>query len=276
MAIYRQIHIDFWQDEFVVELSAEDKYFFLYLMTNNKTTQSGVYRINRRIMAFDLGWDLSQVDKLIERFVGYGRISYNAEFSEIMVNNWLKYNKATSPKVAKVLDRELKEIKTDSFKLEVIRQCKAYKYPIDTLWIQYLYSMDTETQPEPEPEPTKEPEQQPTDNQKEKQKSLSVVIQKFESLIGIFPMGLAEQLEDALNEFGEELIVRSFEIAAEVGKRNWKYVTGIHRNWRNNGIDSIQKLDAFELERQSEKDVKNSGTHQDADYIERFNQGIEW
>ena len=254
MAIYRQIHIDFWQDELVVELSAEDKYFFLYLMTNNKTTQSGVYRINRRIMAFDLGWDLSQVDKLLERFVKYGRIAYNPEFSEIMVTNWLKYNKATSPKVAKVLDRELKDIKTDEFKLEVIRQCKAYKYPIDTLWIQYLYSTDTETQPEPEPEP------EPTKNQNHNQlnnQSLSVVIQKYEGLIGVFPMGLAEELEGSLNEFGEELLVRSFKIAAETGKRNWKYVSGIHRNWRNNGIDSVQKLDAFELERTNGKKVSS-------------------
>lgn len=253
MAIYRQIHIDFWQDEMVVELSAEDKYFFLYLMTNNKTTQSGVYRINRRIMAFDLGWDLSQVDKLLERFVKYGRINYNAEYNEIMVKNWLKYNKATSPKVAKVIDRELKDIKTDSFKLEVIRQCIIYKYPIDTVWIRYRNSIDTETQPEPEP--TTEPEQQPTDNQQKEQKSLSFVIQQYESLIGVFPMGLADELQSAFDEFGEDLLVRSFKIAAETSNRNWKYIMGIHRNWRSKGIDSIQKLDASELERQTRKTV---------------------
>lgn len=250
MAIYRQIHIDFWQDELVVELSAEDKYFFLYLMTNNKTTQSGVYRINRRIMAFDLGWDLSQVDKLLERFVKYGRIAYNPEFSEIMVTNWLKYNKAASPKVAKVLDRELKDIKTERFKLEVIRQCEVYKYPIDRVWIQYRYSMDTETQPEPEPEPTQNQNQQK--NQQQKIGSVGrfgEVIEQYESHIGQFPSGMAEKVEDALNEFGFDLLVKSFVIAAEKNHRNWRYIEGIHRNWRSKGIKTIERLEQLESDR---------------------------
>ena len=43
MAAYRHIHIDYWQDSFVLDLTPEEKYFYIYLMTNSKTTQCGVY-----------------------------------------------------------------------------------------------------------------------------------------------------------------------------------------------------------------------------------------
>ncbi|MEH7458486.1 replication protein, partial [Bacillus sp. JJ1127] len=36
MAKFRQVHVDFWQDGFVLDLTPEEKYFFLYLMTNSK------------------------------------------------------------------------------------------------------------------------------------------------------------------------------------------------------------------------------------------------
>ena len=44
MAAYRHIHIDYWQDSFVLDLTPEEKYFYIYLMTNSKTTQCGDYR----------------------------------------------------------------------------------------------------------------------------------------------------------------------------------------------------------------------------------------
>ena len=245
MAIYRQIHIDFWQDELVADFTPEDKYFFLYLMTNSRTTQSGVYRINIRMMAFDLGWDKTTVEKMLDRFVKYGRIKYNEAENEIFIVNWLKYNSARSPKVATVIDKQLLDIKTEEFKQDVITLCIQYGYPIRTI-----------SQPEPEPEP------EPTNNQnqnhhQQEQNRLSVVIQKYEGLIGVFPTGLAEELKESLNDFGEDLLVRSFKIAAENGKLNWKYVSGIHRNWRNNKIDSIQKLEAFELQHAKGKKISS-------------------
>ena len=32
MAVYRHIHIDFWQDGFILDLTPEEKYFYMYLM----------------------------------------------------------------------------------------------------------------------------------------------------------------------------------------------------------------------------------------------------
>ncbi|PEZ81277.1 chromosomal replication initiator DnaA, partial [Bacillus cereus] len=46
MAIFRQVHTSFWNDVKVQEeFTPEDKYFFLYLLTNPQTKQIGVYQI---------------------------------------------------------------------------------------------------------------------------------------------------------------------------------------------------------------------------------------
>ena len=136
MAIFRQIHIDFWQDELIAEFTPEDKLFYLYLMTNSKTNQCGIYRINKRIMAFDIGWNVETVDKMLNRFVSYGRIKYNDSESEVFILNWLKHNSARSPKVATRVYTELKDVKTAGFKDEAIALCIEYGYPIDTVSIQ--------------------------------------------------------------------------------------------------------------------------------------------
>jgi hypothetical protein len=65
VAIYRQVHVDFWQDGFVLDLTPEEKYFFLYLMTNSKTTQSGIYELPKRIIETETGYNRETVEKLL-------------------------------------------------------------------------------------------------------------------------------------------------------------------------------------------------------------------
>lgn len=56
MAIFRQVHTSFWNDVKVQEdFTPEDKYFFLYLLTNPQTKQIGVYQITKN------KWLLKQV-----------------------------------------------------------------------------------------------------------------------------------------------------------------------------------------------------------------------
>lgn len=46
------------------------------------------------------------------------------------------------------------------------------------------------------------------------------------------------------------LLEYAFEQAAAADKVNWRYIDGIYRNWNGNGIDSLQKLDEHEFQRQ--------------------------
>ena len=49
---FRLVYTEFWQDPKVMEeMTPEDKYFYLYLLTNPCTNMIGVYRIVKKQMA---------------------------------------------------------------------------------------------------------------------------------------------------------------------------------------------------------------------------------
>jgi len=94
MAIYRHVHVEFWKDPRVLdELTPEEKLFFLYILTNQNTTQIGVYKITKKQIAFELGFSTEVVNSLMDRFINnYKCIKYNNDTREIAIKNWGKYN----------------------------------------------------------------------------------------------------------------------------------------------------------------------------------------
>lgn len=141
MAIFRKVHVTFWRDEFVESLTPEQKFFYIYLLTNDRTTQCGIYEITNKQMCYDTGYNEDTIKKLIEFFVSSGKIKYSKDTKEIALKNWVKYNDSNSPKVKACIDKELLKVK-------------------NRVLIQYLYSMDTHTQEEQEEEQEQEKEQE--------------------------------------------------------------------------------------------------------------------
>lgn len=92
--VYRQIYTEFWSDPAIVDsFSPEDRYFYLYLMTNAYTSQCGIYQISLKQIAFDTGYSMESVKNMIERFQSYHkRILYNPETHELAVLNHARYN----------------------------------------------------------------------------------------------------------------------------------------------------------------------------------------
>ena len=59
MAKFRMVRTDFWKNPIVLEeMTPEDKFFYLYLLTNPLTTQTGIYKITKKQLAFDLGYSI--------------------------------------------------------------------------------------------------------------------------------------------------------------------------------------------------------------------------
>lgn len=91
--IKRVVDTSFWSDEKVLDFSPEDKYFMLYLLTNQHTTQLGIYHLAIKKASFDLGYTQDSVRVLIERFQNkYGIIRYSESTSEIAIKNYLLYS----------------------------------------------------------------------------------------------------------------------------------------------------------------------------------------
>ncbi len=114
MAKFRLVHTSFWNDPRVVEeMTAEDKYFFLYLLTNESTTQIGIYQITKKQIAFDLGYSPESANALLQRFIEHHKlIRYNPETREIAIKNWGKYNLVRGGKpILDCVKSELKNVK---------------------------------------------------------------------------------------------------------------------------------------------------------------------
>jgi hypothetical protein len=136
MAKFRMVRVDFWRNPVVLdEMSPEDKYFYLYLLTNPNTTQIGIYPITKKQMAFDLGYSIESVHALMERFIHHHKvIRYNPETRELAIKNWGKYNlqKGGKPiidciysELKEVVDRSLIQYVSESIQKGEI--CSAYQ-----------------------------------------------------------------------------------------------------------------------------------------------------
>lgn len=92
--IKRVVSTSFWEDEKVVDMfSPEDKYFYIYLMTNPHTTQLGIYRLVPKTAAFELGYSKEAVKVLLDRFENkYQMIKYSDETNEVAIKNYLKHS----------------------------------------------------------------------------------------------------------------------------------------------------------------------------------------
>lgn len=141
MAIFRKIHTSFWSDTFIQDLDNDQRLFYLYLLTNERTKQCGIYEISKKQMAFDLGYSIDRVSKLLKYFISTGKVLYNETTKEIAIKNWGKYNNSTSPKVLSCIKSELNDVK-------------------DRVLIEYINGMHTASQEEQEEEQEEEEEKE--------------------------------------------------------------------------------------------------------------------
>jgi hypothetical protein len=137
MAIFRKIHTSFWSDPFIQDLDNDHRLFYLYLLTNEKTKQCGIYEISKKQIAFELGYSIDRVSKLFQYFIKSGKILYSDDTKEVALKNWMKYNSSTSPKVISCIKSELCNIK-------------------DRVLIEYVNGMYTASQEEEEQEQEEE------------------------------------------------------------------------------------------------------------------------
>lgn len=131
MAIYRNVHLTFWSDTKIVdEFTPEDKYFYLYLMTNPHTNLCGCYEISIKQISREMGYTQDSVESLIKRFSEiHNVIRYDFQNKEILLLNWSKYNWTKSAKFTTALEKEVDSIKNTVFKEFVTNKI----YGIDTV-----------------------------------------------------------------------------------------------------------------------------------------------
>ena len=189
MAIFRKIHTSFWSDSFISDLDKDKKLFYLYLLTNDRTKQCGIYEITKKQISYDTGYSIDTVSKQLEYFTKVNRIRYNESTNELAIRNWLKYNTSTSPKVKSCIDKEFSQVK-------------------DTVLIEYVKGMYTESQEEQE--------------QEEEQEKNKIEDRKLK---------FASTLEPFLETYGKVFLNDFYKYWTEPNKSKTKFRQELEKTW---------------------------------------------
>ena len=144
MAICRSISLSFWTDSKVDDdFTPEDKYFYLYLLTNPHTNICGCYELGEKQCSRETGYNQETVSRILKRFEEvHNVIRYNPQAKEVLILNWYKYNWTTSEKLEKCVRDTCQTIKTGSFVEYILALLER---PDDTVYIPYPHGIDTST-----------------------------------------------------------------------------------------------------------------------------------
>lgn len=92
MANYRSIHVKFWNDGTVEDLSPASKLLMLYFITNPYRNESGLYSITLKRISDDTGLHRRQRDKAMEELAQKGRVFYDQTESVVWVVNAIRHS----------------------------------------------------------------------------------------------------------------------------------------------------------------------------------------
>ena len=154
MASYAQVYRSFWTDAKVDEnFTSEDKFFYLYLITNPHTSICGCYDLTVKQMVYETGLPKEKIEELIDRMENeHDVMRYSRENREVLLLNWHKYNWSSSEKTIAGILSASEKVKTQAYKEYIIalangeeaykpdvEQKKPHGYPMDTPSIPHPY-----------------------------------------------------------------------------------------------------------------------------------------
>lgn len=179
MATYRPIFTKLWKDPDFEEYTAEQKLIFLYLCTNENTTQSGIYQITLKTISNDTSIPMSKLNELInhqnstENIIipfNLKNVYYDLSTKTIFIRNFLIYNKGKGGRpelLHQAILNDNKYIKTSLWSLFInqypeFKDLQPYNNLVPTL-CQPCANLTT-TLPNPNPNPIPNPIPNPNPN----------------------------------------------------------------------------------------------------------------
>ncbi|KEI00088.1 DnaD domain-containing protein [Clostridium botulinum] len=257
MAKYRQIHTNFWNDGFVLDLTPEEKYFYLYIMTNPGTAQCGIYELPKRIIETQTGYNRDTIDKLLNRFIEYQKIEYCNETKEIMIINWMRYNKPTNCNAIKCVNSELKNLKCTKYINEVYKHCKDLSLNIKLIFEGLDDYVDEDGICE--------------------QDEANEVISIFESNVYALTPIQQNKVKEWVKLYATDVIILAIEEAVNNNVKNIKYIDKILRIWSKKGLYTVEAIKKYMIEwRISKENKEDSGERKyDIKAIERGLLGLD-
>ncbi|MGK0466865.1 DnaD domain protein [Clostridium sp.] len=254
MAKYRQLYTEFWSDGFVMDLTPEEKFFYLYLMTNSKTSQCGIYELPKQIIVAETGYHRETIDKLLTRFCEYNKIAYCDDTKEIMILNWIKFNQPNNINAIKCVNKELSKVKNTKFIEVLYRKCEVQGLEVEKIFEGLYRGLQGPCKVLPSNRVISNKEEIISNKEEiisKKEEVVSIknnsssdiksVLKVFENNIHPMAPSEHEKLMDFTRDGSCEVITMPIEEAVNYNARTIKYITKILNYWISRGGTSLSK-----------------------------------
>ena len=138
----RLIDTELWNNEQIVtDFTCDDRYFWLYLLTNPHGSICGVMKFSPAIIGRDMGLHQDTVINLAYRFENiYKLIVIDKDTRELLILNWYKWNWSTSEKLLSSVFNSKETIKSEFIKglvqerIDLVtKKCENIPYPYGTI-----------------------------------------------------------------------------------------------------------------------------------------------
>lgn len=244
MGVYRSVQVNFWQDEFVLDLTPEERYFYMYLLTCSKTRQCGIYPLPLRLVEMETGYNRETIEKLLQRFVAYGKILYDVNTKELYVLNWLRYNPVTNTNIEKCVLRELKTVKSKEFVHMFLQRCLKEELNIPLLLEHFGMPVEeSDMMPQEMIQDNEVNEVVEEEIEAEEVNQGSSVFTFYEQNFGSLSSYAVETLSEWMGKLSEEFVLKALQIAYENNKRTLAYVKGVLRDWHGKGYTKLSEVE---------------------------------
>ncbi|WP_026593193.1 DnaD domain-containing protein [Bacillus sp. UNC437CL72CviS29] len=243
MGVYRSVQVNFWQDEFVLDLTPEERYFYMYLLTCSKTRQCGIYPLPLRLVEMETGYNRETVEKLLQRFIAYGKILFDAKTKELYILNWLRYNPITNTNIEKCVLRELKTVKNKELVHMFLQRCLEEELNIPLLLEHFGMPVEASDMIPQEVVQECAVNEVEEEIEVEEVNPGSSVYTFYEQNFGSLSSYAAKELSEWITDLSEELVLKALQITYENNKRTLAYVKGILRDWHRKGYTKLSEVE---------------------------------
>ena len=258
MGIKRIVDTCFWNDDKVMDVfNIEDKLFMLYLMTNPHTTQLGVYKINIKQVAFEIGYSIEKVKILLEKFEKeYQMIKYSSQTKEIAIKNYLRYSiiKGGKP-VEDCLKKEINQVKNKNLLGYIKNNLIKYSDLNETVFkiINNLNYNDNDNDND------NEVSYHDTYHDTYYDTYYDTSMDIFSYVESNFKRTLSPIEIDKISQwsllFNIDIIKYAIELSVLNGKKTFNYVEGILKNWQGCNYKTIEDIKNNE-QKENNKEIK--------------------
>ena len=126
MEVFTKVERGYWQDEFILELTPEQKFFYLYLMSNSKVNTLGAYVFPMTMSTLELGYNRDTVKKLLDHFIEAGKIMYDETTNEVFLLNWPKRNWNKRTATLRALKKDVDALKSPVLREKISAMLSAF------------------------------------------------------------------------------------------------------------------------------------------------------